>query len=968
MRRMTVWVREALASTAARPFATARRPVAAAGLLLAMAAVAVAAVPNEPIAAPLSKPAAVSPADVPSSEVAATDVAVLPNRPIDPPAAKPAAAIAADATPIAGVKPKAEPKLSSEGVAFFESKIRPVLVESCYSCHSAGEGAKVKGDLRVDTRDALRKGGSGGKPGVVPGDVEASAIIQAIRYTDQDLLMPPKKRLSAAVVKDFETWVKMGAPDPRTDQPAGDVAGGKNAKNATGAGSGASAGPDAASAAHAYKAPAPESAEAKGHWSFKPVQSPTPPAVKDTGWAKNDVDKFVLAKLEERGLRPVAQADRRTLIRRATFDLTGLPPTPEEVDAFASDQSPDAFAKVVDRLLASPAYGERWGRHWLDVARYADTAGESADFPVPQAHKYRDYVIGAFNADKPYDQFVREQIAGDLLPAKDEEARKQQVVATGFVATARRFSVRPEREMHLTVDDTLDTMGKAVLGLSLSCARCHDHKFDPIPSADYYALYGIFASSQYPMPGCEELQFQKDFVPLLSKDEYAKTVQPYREKLATLEAEASQAKDDAWKGRATKEVEALRKRADETKKAAEKLAAAAPQVDDAYAIVDGKEGVDAYVQLRGEPSNHGPTVRRGFPAVLGGQKLPDGYKGSGRLELATWLTDPANPLTARVMVNRVWQHHFGRGLVATPNDFGFRGAAPTHPELLDYLATQFVKDGWSVKALHRRVLLSATYQTGGGGDAGSGDASVAESNNVTIDPTNELLWRFERRRLDAEQIRDAMLAVSGKLESVPMEAGHPDAGDHPFPTKDKWKWSQHNPFQAAYETNRRSVYLMVQRIRRHPFLATFDGADPNASTGDRLVSTTPLQALFMMNDPLVFASAEGLAARANAAVTADGKAFEGRRSAADVDGNGGISGTAAATVTGDAARVDRAYRLAFGRSPSAGEAAAAASYLREFKAKAVADKVATDGAAADQAALVSLCRVLLASNEFLFVE
>jgi hypothetical protein len=865
----------------------------------------------------------------------------------------PLAASQINAAPQPSAASPAAAQPSPDGVAFFESKIRPVLVDACYSCHSTAKDANIKGDLRVDTRVGLLKGGSGGKPAVVPGNPDASTLVQAIRYGDPDLLMPPKKRLPPEVVKDFEAWVKMGAPDPRTDDPAATAV----------------AGPGIAGAAHVYKAPAPDSDEARAHWAFRAVQAPTVPDVKDASWVKNDVDRFVLAKLEERGLKPADRADRRTLLRRATFDLTGLPPTPEEVDAFESDGSPDAFAKVVDRLLASPAYGERWGRHWLDVARYADTAGESSDYPVPQARKYRDYVIAAFNADKPYDRFVREQVAGDLLPAADEMQRREQIVATGFVATARRFSVRPEREVHLTIDDTLDTTGKAFLGLSLSCARCHDHKFDPIPAADYYALYGIFASTRYPMPGCEEVKFQKDFVPLLEPAEAEKVLGPYQAKLAAAEKEFAEAKRLRREARDQKEQDALRKRERDAQKQAEALAGEAPQVEDAYAVVDGPSPADAAVQLRGEPFNAGPVVRRGFLTVLGGQKLPDGYQGSGRLELAKWLTDPANPLTARVMVNRVWQHHFGRGLVATPNDFGVRGAKPTHPELLDYLAGKFVAGGWSVKGLHRLVMLSATYQTGGGGDAGTADvrdtsvaehsAAVAERNaavderNAAIDPTNELLWRFDRRRLDAEQIRDAMLAVSGKLEPTPMDGGRPVTADHPFPPKAKWGFTQHAPFQAVYETSRRSVYLMVQRIRRHPFLATFDGADPNASTADRPASTTPLQALFVMNDPFVHASADGLAARAGEVAVPESSA----------------STTASpATPPGDAANVERAYRLALGRPPSAGEAAAAASYLREFKAKAAVDGVAAAGDEAAQAALASLCRVLLSSNEFLFIE
>ncbi|MDB5295430.1 MAG: Planctomycete cytochrome [Phycisphaerales bacterium] len=821
------------------------------------------------------------------------------------------------------VHPSSAVAAGPDGLQLFESKIRPVLVQSCYACHSTGKDAKVKGDLRLDTKAGLLRGGSTGKPAVVPGDPEKSLLVEAIRYHNDELLMPPKARLAAEVVQAFEAWVRMGAPDPRTDAPLAAAAGQVG---------------DGGAASH-YKPPAAGSAEAKAHWSFRPVVPTDPPVVRDTAWAKTDADRFVLAKLEEKHLTPAAPADRRTLIRRATFDLTGLPPTPAEVDAFAADPSSDAFTKVVDRLLASPAYGERWGRHWLDLARYADTAGESADYPVPQAYRYRDYVIAAFNADKPYDAFVREQVAGDLLPAADDAARREHIVATGFVATARRFSVRPEREVHLTIDDTLDVLGKSVLGLSLSCARCHDHKFDPVPASDYYALYGIFSSTRYPMPGCEEIKFQKDFVPLVSQDEAERVLGPYKAKVAAAEQEIRDAQKARRAATDQKEQDTLRARERAAEKAAERLAREAPDVETAYAVADADKTGDAPIQLRGEPYNKGPVAPRGFLTVLGGQKLPADYQGSGRLELARWLTDPANPLTARVMVNRIWQHHFGRGLVKSASDFGIRGTPPTHPEMLDYLAGRFVAGGWSVKAMHRQIMLSATYQQSAAGDAA----------NTAIDPANDLWWRADRRRLDAEEIRDAMLAVGGRLDASP-------GGAQPFPPMAKWGFTQHAPFTAVYPSDKRSVYLMVQRIRRHPFLATFDGADPNATTGERLVSTTPLQALFMMNDPFVHEQAAALADRATA------------QAVAETMSRATIAGPGNSGPTGDVARhVAAAFRLALLRPPLPEEAAAAESYLREFRQKAEADGVAA-GADAGKAALASLCRALLASNEFLFVE
>ncbi|HEY8505692.1 MAG TPA: DUF1549 and DUF1553 domain-containing protein, partial [Gemmataceae bacterium] len=481
---------------------------------------------------------------------------------------------------------------------------------------------------------------------------------------------------------------------------------------------------------------------AKDFWSFRPVREPEVPPVRDASWPLTPIDRFLLARLEERGLRPVGDADRRTLIRRATFDLTGLPPSPEEVDAFVRDPDPlpQAFGKVVERLLASPHYGERWGRHWMDLVRYADTAGDNSDYPVPQLYRYRNYVIDSFNRDKPYDRFLREQVAGDLLPAATPAERDEQVVATGYVALARRFgSVVEGYPWHLTIEDTIDNLGRTVLGLTVNCARCHDHKFDPISQKDYYALYGIFESTRYPWPGIELDKKPRDLVPLASADHDPPGL--------------------------------------------------------AYAVADKPEVGDAKLQIQGDPKRPGETVPRGFLEVLGGQELPPGEaaKSSGRLQLARWLTDPANPLTARVMANRVWHYHFGKGIVKTPSDFGVRGAPPTHPELLDWLAARFVAGGWSVKELHRLILRSRAYML-----------SAAESaENLAADPDNDLHWRFDRRRLDAETIRDTLLALGGNLDRSVTP------GPHPFPPAEKWNFTQHYPFKDDYPTDRRSVYLMT---------------------------------------------------------------------------------------------------------------------------------------------------------------
>jgi hypothetical protein len=614
-----------------------------------------------------------------------------------------------------------------------------------------------------------------------------------------------------------------------------------------------------------------------------------------------------------------------TLIRRATYDLIGLPPTPEEIDAFLADRSPGAFAKVVDRLLASANYGERWGRYWLDVVRYADTAGDASDYPIPQAYLYRDYVINAFNRDKPYDQFLREQIAGDLLSAASEPERWEHIIATGYLALARRFNVNPLLNMHMTIDDTIDNLGKTVLGLSLACARCHDHKFDPIPNADYYALYGIFQSTKYPFPGSEKNHRPSDLIPR-NQAEFDAVMKPYLaelykvttrlgkvegEKRAFVEGQENSSRSAP--GRTMndilgeiKELEAQR----------EPILARMPRIDLAYAVTEGNPG-NARIQKRGEPADLGDEVPRGFPKIVYHQETPH-LQGSGRLELAQWVTDPSNPLPARVMVNRIWQHHFGKGLVATPSDFGKRGAPPTHPELLDYLAKRFVQSGWSMKAMHRLIMLSETYQL----------ASAENTTNQEIDADNNFLWRFNRQRLDAESLRDSLLAISGEMEPGP-------GGPHPFPHMGTWMFMQHGPFSAVYPSRRRSVYLMTQRIQRHPYLAMFDGADAAIGTAVRPQTITPIQALFFMNSEFVHETTNTWADRLCAAQPDE------RR------------------------RLDSAYRAALGRPASKEELARAIQYISDARKTLAASGTP---AAREPQAFASYLRALLAGNEFLFVD
>jgi hypothetical protein len=608
-------------------------------------------------------------------------------------------------------------------------------------------------------------------------------------------------------------------------------------------------------------------------------------------------------------------ADKRTLLRRISFDLVGLPPTREEVAAFVEDGSPNAFERVVDRLLASPHYGERWGRHWLDLARYADTAGDNADYPVPEAALYRDYVIKAFNDDKPYDEFVREQLAGDILAREGpREAYAERVAATGFVALSRRYATAPFELMHLTLEDAIDTTGRAFLGLTLRCARCHDHKFDPITTRDYYGLYGIFASTAFPYAGSEEFQSKdlprEGFVPVVPDAESGPRLRAYAAELKRLRDEVTRLeKNPADVPRLKTAREAL---------AALRRRGHPADLPVAYAVREGTP-VQATVQRGGDPARPGAVVPHAVPAALAGGAATFPAGTSGRRELAEWIASPENPLTARVFVNRVWQHHFGRGLVATPSNFGTRGEPPTHPELLDWLAGRFIDGGWSVKALHRLIALSKTYQLASGTDPA----------DRAVDPDNRFLSRQSRRRLDAEAIRDALLAVSGRLAKTRPPA-------HPFPAISDWHWTQHNPFKAVYPSRHRTVYLMTQRLQRHPYLALFDGPDTNASTEARTRSTVPLQALYLLNDPFVFEQADGLMTRILAG-------------ARDED-----------------ARIAAATELAWGRPAGAEERATIKSFLAASRGVPEWAELPSD--VRERRAWSALAKVLLTANEFLYVD
>ncbi len=780
----------------------------------------------------------------------------------------------------------ASERASEEQLAFFEKRIRPVLVEKCYSCH-ASDAKEIHGQLLVDSRQAIRNGGASG-PAVVPGKVEESLLIKAIRYRDSELQMPPEEQLSPGVVQDFEAWIASGAADPRTS-------------------------------ATQYAGRKIDWDSARSFWSLKPLSTVPLPESSSDNLADNPIDHFIQEKVRQQGLRPSNKAEKRTLIRRASFDLIGLPPTPRQVEQFVNDPSSDAFAKLVDRLLESPEYGRRWGRYWLDVVRYADTAGDNSDFPIPQMRLYRDWVIDSFNRDVPYDRFVRLQLAGDMVPYRDARERRENIIATGYIANSRRFGSRvDDYPQHLTIEDTLDNFGRAFLGLTINCARCHDHKFDPIGTDDYYGLYGIFSSTRYPWPGIELEQRQRDLVPMATADEvtaFEQQKDARQKQLEDVVKELERQEKNAPDGDKKAITEQLKK----ARESAREHSQLEPPYEMIYGVLDQSMCADAAIQLKGDPARPAALIRRRFLQVLGGQELPQEDVSSGRLHLADWLFSASNPLPARVMVNRIWQYHFGKGLVPTPNDFGRQGKPPTHPELLDWLAQEFVRSGWSIKSMHRLMMNTHTYQ----------QSADRDGHAIEVDPTNEWLSAFPRRRLDAEAIRDSLLWLSGELDQSV-------AGPHPFPPQNQWKFTQHNPFKAEYPTQHRSVYLMTQRIQRHPFLAIFDGADPSTSTATRSSTTTPLQALYFLNDEQVQRFAERFASR----ITSE--------------------------HIGDDDRITAFFEWALSREPSPKERAQAHRFLADVQLQA------GTGSNSDLRSVAlawqSFARVLFRLNEFVYVD
>ena len=770
-------------------------------------------------------------------------------------------------------------KTSPEALEFFEKKIRPVLVNNCYNCHSADN--KAAGGLRVDDRNGLISGGGRGAA-VVPGHPEESTLIRAVLKTDAKLKMPPDSQLSEDEINDLRKWITDGAVWPGPEVPY-----------------------ELTEANPQYET------LKKNHWAWQPLQSPVVPEIQNAEWALDDIDRFVLAQLEQKQLSPVADADRATLLRRVTFDLTGLPPAPADVDAFLKDESPSAYENVVERLLASNAFAERWGRHWLDVARFGESTGSARNLPFPQAWKYRDYVIDSLNKDKPYDQFVREQIAGDLLPAASEEQRKEQLVATGFLALGvkdvnQRFKVRYVMD---NIDEQIDTVTRSVLGLTVSCARCHDHKFDPIPTSEYYGLAGIFNSTDL----CDGLRnkmggggldyYDTDKLLILSKqaevdEAHAAKIAEAKQKADDAKAEFERVRDsaDAQKpgpnGRPMQQIARQKWNRAQAQYVALTDPTATSEI--ALGVRDAKAIGDTELRYRGEAEQLGPKVPRGVVSVVQGPAQPAiPADQSGRLELAQWLTDPKNPLASRVIVNRVWHHLFGEGIVRTTDNFGVTGDRPSHPELLDHLAHRFVSNGWSLKSLIRQIVLTRAYQL----------SSESTPEHLTADPENRLVWRHSPRRLSAEEIRDAQLAASGTLDAT-RESGSPAKELRVIELRNNGPEAR-KIVDHANASLKRSVYLPLLRTIVPKSLEVFDFAEQGLVTGARDTTTVPTQALYLLNDSFVRKQALSLAELL----------------------------VAKADVTDDQ-RIDEAYLRILGRHAQPEEVERARGYIAEFSSEA----------------------------------
>jgi hypothetical protein len=765
---------------------------------------------------------------------------------------------------------------SEQDIAFFESRIRPILIENCFDCH-ASDAERIRGGLVLDSREGWEIGGISG-PAVVPGDPDASLLIESVRWHDEDFQMPPRKKLSDGDIHLLEEWVRRGAPDPRLPVTLD------------------------ADSAHAMAVPGGGVSKEAGrdHWAFQPVLDQDPPAVRNQRWPDTEIDFHILAQLEEHQLSPAPDASAEDLIRRLSFDIRGIQAKPDEIRRFITDRSPGAYERIVDAFLASSEYGERWGRHWMDVARYAESSGKETDVPYPYAWRYRDWVIKSFNEDTPYDDFIRKQIAGDLLPVRSVQIAADHLIATGYLAVgSKSHQERNRRQFILDVaDEQIDTITQGMLGLTVSCARCHDHKYDPISQKDYYQLAGVFISTE-PLFGGVQINRS------MSSDLYSLPELPdmslgmpiptdLYQRMVSI-AERTQKDVDrlrervAAEGRGSDAVQILRNTDNRLKTILELLkryesdGSPTEHMRSAMGCRERASAVDAYLLVRGELDQPSDQIQRGVPPIANLQDPILIESGSGRLEFAEWIASAENPLTSRVMVNRIWLHLFGSALVTSTENFGLEGKKPTHPELMDHLASRFILNDWSIKTMIREIVLSHTYRM----------SSRASSAGMKIDPENELYWRMTPRRLEGEAIRDAILLASGTLESEPPQ-GSPVA----------WIGSRTTAVDLSSSlnpsSNSRSVYLPLLRGSVPEFLDTFDAAEPSFVTGDRDETSVPSQALFLLNDPWVMEQADSMAR------------------------------TLLASNATDDERVEVAFLRTLGREPTAVEKSAIRSFFADF--------------------------------------
>ncbi len=824
----------------------------------------------------------------------------------------------------------------------FIKDIQPILSSRCYLCH--GPGTQM-GGLRLDLRESVLKGGDSGQKAIVRGDGAGSRLIIRVSSKHPNEQMPPTgDRLTPEQIELLRRWIDQGAVWPEENAAAEPGTKGE-------------------------KAPGDEEHR---HWAFRPLQSPNPPSVKAKSWAKTPVDQFILAALEAKRLRPNEAAPRRQLIRRLYFDLIGLPPSPEEVEAFERNRSPQAYEQLVDHLLASPHFGERWGRHWLDAARYADSAGYEEDRPRPNAYHYRDFVIRAFNEDLPYSEFVKRQLAGDLM----DPDNPQVIVATGFLTAAP--DIRPDfvnfrkKDRYDELDDIVATSGSAILGMTLGCARCHDHKYDPVPMRDYYRLLAFFSSTQRDEQALDKAEgaayeklkadYEQRLKPVKQKldDRVKAHKEPIRlEKIAALPIaeedkaalrmprDESNEKQKNLRDQFRKELEVsdqtLHERLQPSEhaeweslvEAVKKIESTKPQdIPRALAIRDG-EPKKTYLLDRGDPEREKEEVTPGFLTVLTRGRPSYLVNGKSRVSLAQWMVDVehgAGALAARVIVNRIWQHHFGRGLVTTPGDFGLRGEAPTHPELLDWLASEFVRYGWRLKAIHKPILMSSVYQ----------QSIEYDPARAKLDPDNRLWWRCQPVRLDAEVLRDSILSVSGNLNrklygSAVKPRIHPDAVVYAADNYDQWP----RDVKDGPATWRRSIYIFTKRSNLFPFLQTFDSPSALGSCTRRNLTTVAPQALALLNDEFVRDQAHHFAERILWESPAE-----------------------------PAARVERIYALALGRKPSLNELANALRFLKKQAQQYQSDvgPESTSLARSSVKALADFCQAIIAANEFITVD